>query len=280
MTQGKSQVNLLTIKQFADLCRTTPRTLRYWEKQGLFIPAMIDVYNKYRLYSPRQARDFIKIRLLQNFHVSLKEIKGSIQDQTINIFLQNKLFGLQEEIAEKEKEYVFLKKIDSFLFNQHRFKNHFKKESFGPFLLFCIKIENAQYHKINEYLTNLITSAKRLGLKCEEGGLTFYLTNIYQPKSAPLEIALICKSKKLSNKVKNLPENYYFKNYPKTLVLTYIHKGPYEYLTLIYQKLYDYIDDQKQELDGLVFEKYIYDPANTKSKYDYVTKIFFPIKSV
>ena len=108
MTHGQSQVNLstssrqghLTIKQFAEVCRTTPRTLRFYEKKGLFKPAVIDAFTKYRSYHPRQAREFLKIKLLQNFHVPLKQIKTSFAENT----LLSRLKILKEEIAEKEKE--------------------------------------------------------------------------------------------------------------------------------------------------------------------------------
>ena len=57
MTQGQSQVNpstssgltlsqveeskRLAIKEFAQICRTTPRTLRFYEQKGLFKPFKI-----------------------------------------------------------------------------------------------------------------------------------------------------------------------------------------------------------------------------------------------
>ena len=78
MTQRQSQVNLLTINKFAKMCRTTPRTLRLYEKKGLLKPAYIDTYNSYRYYKVSQVEDFQKIRLLKNFHVPLREIHPRI----------------------------------------------------------------------------------------------------------------------------------------------------------------------------------------------------------
>ena len=141
MTQGQSQVNLLTIKQFAEVCRTTPRTLRFYEKKGLFKPAVIDAFNKYRFYHPSQAREFLKIKLLQNFHVPLKQIKANSVETT----LLNRLKILKEEIAEKEKEYKFLKRIKALLNDD--FNKIFKEIYFGPYRLFCFKVENGQYQK-------------------------------------------------------------------------------------------------------------------------------------
>ena len=116
---------LLTIHQFAQVCRTTPRTLRFYEQKGLFRPARVDPSNKYRFYDPKQARDFLKIRLLQNFHIPLKQIEQEIASSvrlsltgrndknSAEGYLQKRLNELREEIREKEKEYRFLKKIKS-----------------------------------------------------------------------------------------------------------------------------------------------------------------------
>src|SRR3989338_472751 len=167
MTQGQSQVNLLTIKQFAEVCRTTPRTLRFYEKKGLFKPAVIDTFNKYRFYHPSQAREFLKIKLLQNFHVPLKQIKANSVETT----LLNRL--------------------------------------------------------------NIWKEAKRLKLKCENYEIVFYLNGAYNPKNTPLEISLVFHGSTPKVDARKLPENFYFKKYPKTKVLTFEYNGPYEYLILV-----------------------------------------------
>ena len=71
---------------------------------------MVDVYTKYRSYHPRQARDFLKIKLLQNFHIPLAQIRSSFSKNGAEEFLDKKLKELKEEVIEKEKEYEFLTK--------------------------------------------------------------------------------------------------------------------------------------------------------------------------
>lgn len=115
------------------------------------------------------------------------------------------------------------------------------------------------------------------------------MDNTYNPKNTPLEIALILRPTSeepfghLGGVAERLlrggdqDKNFYFKSYPKTKVLAYKYIGPYEYLILVYQKLFSYIEDQNIKLKGLAFETYKYGPLNTKSKYDYETTIGFPI---
>ncbi|HVF69633.1 MAG TPA: MerR family transcriptional regulator [Xanthomonadales bacterium] len=271
MTLGQSQVNVLSIQKFAAACHTTPRTLRLYQKLGLFKPEYIDPDNKYRYYSATQRKEFLRIKLLQNFHLPLKEIKS----KNINLkkFVETKLDVLQEEIKDKESERKFLKQISSFLLEEDYFKKQIKTEYVGPYTLFCHKIENARYDQITNYIISLWKEAEKLKLKCQESEITFYLDKEYNSSNTGLEIALICQNKR---EVKKLPENHYFRIYPKTKAIACTYTGPYEYLTLIYQRISDYMSDEKIRVMGLVFEKYKYGPLNYKSKYGYVTKVVFP----
>lgn len=276
MSQGQSQVKLLTINQFAQVCRTTPKTLRLYQKKGLFKPAKIDSYNGYRFYNPYQSREFLRIKLLQNFHFPLSKIAKSIKKNQINQSLEQELKKIREEIKEKQKEYRFLKNINLFILESDNLKPLLKKEVFGPYTLFCVYLHDAEYTKITDYIKSLWKVANGLKLRCVKSEITFYLDSVYRPKNTELEIVLICKNNKIP-KLVNLPNNYYFKKYPKTPATVYQYEGPYDYLPLVYKKLYDWMDSQNMNRKKQVFEKYIYGPLNTKSKYDYLTKIAIPI---
>src|SRR3989344_5455139 len=104
MTQRQSQVTLLKVGDFAQICRTTPRTIRFYEKKGLIKPILIDEFSGYRFYDPKQAREVFKIKLLQNFSLSLKDVSKSIKKYNEYGFLEEKLGKIKEEIEQKQKE--------------------------------------------------------------------------------------------------------------------------------------------------------------------------------
>lgn len=279
MTQGQSQVNvstklntnLLTINEFAKICGTTPRTLRFYEQKGLFKPIKIDSWNNYRYYHPSQARDFFIIKLLQNFHLPLSQIKSTKRSNGKDILLGQKLESLASEIEEKQKEYNFLKNIDEIFKNNFSLKGKLKEESFGPYTLLCTRIEG-EYKNLPNYIKELWKQSKKLGIKCRQPEIVFYLEHIFNPKKAKFEIALICSNK--FSKKKFLPEGYHFKKFPKTKIYTYKYVGPFQYLNLIYEKLYAYMDKEKLDYTkGGVLELSIRGPLNTKSPYDYLTKL-------
>lgn len=269
MTQGQSQVNVLTISQFAKACRSTPRTIRFYHQQGLLKPTKIDRFNNYRYYHPKQVRDFLKIKLLQNFQFKLKSIKSSNKSTSL---LKEELGKLAQEIEEKKKQYLFLKKISSFLKDEGL---QLTKKQFGPCQLICARVDQAEYNKISFYIKDLWQLVTKLKLTCHQGEMTFYLDNNFQPRSSSIEVALALKDKK--QLTQKLPANYYFKHYPKTTALVFNYLGPYEFLPLIYKKLYDQLELAKVKIKGLVFEKYVQEPTNTQSKYDYLTEIAFPV---
>lgn len=63
------------IGDFSNLSKTTIKTLRYYEKEGLLIPSYIDGVNGYRYYESNQLVNFSKIISLKQIGLSLSEIK-------------------------------------------------------------------------------------------------------------------------------------------------------------------------------------------------------------
>ncbi|MBI3485390.1 MerR family DNA-binding transcriptional regulator [Candidatus Daviesbacteria bacterium] len=277
MTLGKSQVkvssSLLTINKFAQLCRTTPRTIRFYDQMGLIKPAKIDSWNGYRFYDPFQAKEFFKIRLMQNFHVPLNKVKGSLRVKSPENFLEERIKEAKTEVEEKEKEIKFLNNIKNFLFAKDSNKS-FKKEIFGPYILLCEYLEKGRYDEINSHIYKLRDLAKKLKIAHQDKQMTFYWDPVvYKPKDTRLEICLVLKGNKFP-KI-NLPKGYNFRKFPKIEAKSYSYKGPFDYIALIYQKIHEkhgYI--LKPEERGW-FDIHVSGPWNKKSSYDHVTKIAF-----
>src|SRR3989344_723135 len=270
MTQRKSQVNLLTIDKFAKIAMTTPRTLRFYEQKGLLKPYEQDLSNHYRFYHPNQVLDFTKIKLLQKFNLSLKNISNIKRENEFE-FLKSEIKKTKEELDEKIKNYKFLEWIINFFYNDGL--STLKTEYIGPFDLICFYVKKGSYIDINNYVEDLWKVTNDKNIKCENREILFYLDPYFKPKETQLETALICKEK--INRNINLPKNFYFRHFPKTKVNTLTYKGLYEYLSLIYNRLDYYYLKNNIEIKGHVFELYENGPYNTKSQYDYITNIYY-----
>jgi DNA-binding transcriptional MerR regulator len=276
MTQRQSQVKLITIKEFAELCRTTVRTIRFYDQKGLLKPVLVDEWTKYRYYSPYQAREYSRIKLFHNFKIPLKEVEESLKAKNKYALLDKRLTNLEEQIKEKQNEYDFLKIVRTFLFGNTNPEKFLHQEILGPYLLLCKLEEKGKYALINDAIFELLDLAKKLKIPTTEKAMTFYLDPFpYQPKDTKLETGLICKGQKIPD-IK-LPEEYYFKIYPKTVVKVFDYKGPYEYISLIYQRFYRNRQNRILKPKEVGFDIYVDGPWNVESENFYFTKICFNI---
>lgn len=277
---------LLTIKEFAVLCRTTARTIRFYDLEGLLKPEYIDPKTHYRYYSPVQAREFFKIRLLQEFQLPLTEIQTILPSATERTFLQKQLAKVKEEIEEKQREYRFLTQIKSFLFSGSNAQTHLVPETIGPFVLLCMYVPDGRYDRITTDILHLMEVACTHKIPITDTQMYFYLDTLeYLPKRERLEIALVTKLKQIPKKQPHsfssdpqtrneAQRTYYFKVFPQTRVHAYTYKGPFEYITLVYQKIL-----KEVRPDALSFDMHLAGPWNRTSPYDFVTKIAFPQSS-
>lgn len=287
MTQRQSQVNvfeanqaqnetLLGIKAFAQVCRTTVRTVRFYDIKGLLKPFKIDEWTKYRYYKPDQARDFLKIRFMQSFGIPLSQIKELLTINAQESYLEEKLGHIEDEIEEREKQLRFLTNLRELLFEDKKLNKVFERQKIGPFNLFCFKVEHGSYDSVNIQRQKIRDEAKKLGIATQDHDLIFYLEPEYKPKDTRLEFALICK-KDYSKQKPELSEGFYFRDFPKTSSLTYDYQGLNTYFIIVYQRLFEILEESGIKLKGNEFDINMEEPFAKISPYDYRTKLVFPL---
>lgn len=64
----------LPIGRFSQTCGLTVRALRYYESQGLLLPARVDPESGYRFYQPEQLADALHVRLLRALEMPLADV--------------------------------------------------------------------------------------------------------------------------------------------------------------------------------------------------------------
>lgn len=269
--------NLLTINEFAKLCRSTPRTLRLYEQLGLLQPTQRDEWNKYRLYDRNQGRLFFRIKLLQNFHLPLKEIKTILQNESIEEFLKDRTAALQKEIEEREKEHEFLTMFQKLYFKAIDINSIVKKEIIGPHTIFGRTILQEHYHELPKDVTDLYALTDKLKIPRLEIAIIRYLdTAAYKPLDTGIEIGIVTRIKTLPKHI-TLPDGYFLKTLPKTQAYVCTYKGPTEFITLVYEKLHELDITTKLPVNPEPFD--VEFNGNHKPKpndYDITTKICFP----
>ena len=110
---------MMTIKMFADLCKCSTQTLRYYDKIDLLKPVQVDRWSGYRYYTESQAIDFVKIKNLQAADFTIEEIKVLLNVPDARVYE-----AFEQKIAEQEQKLERIKEIQqSYLTEMNTMKN-------------------------------------------------------------------------------------------------------------------------------------------------------------
>lgn len=260
---------MLTTKEFADLCDTTKRTIIYYDRIDLLKP--LKRKDNFRLYSPHQVLTFQKIILLKSFHLTLFQIKDCLNKTSGLKDIFNKQYSdLNNNMTVLEKRIV---KLQEFISNLENNK---------PLIVPAIKIvkpysfyallKTGRYVDIAKHQRELFNL---LGDKSYHSvGLTVFLTRGYAPDQSRMESAsmISVKNPKAIKGVKIVMV-------PQHKTVSYIHIGPYSYMSYIWQFLDKFISENKLKIHPNLSarEFYLLGGLREKNKDNLITELQIPI---
>lgn len=88
---------MLKIGEFSKMSHLTIKTLRFYEKEGILIPASIDQCTGYRLYETYQLEDAAKIKSYRQLDLSIDEIKAILFGKDAKEVFREKATVLKEQ---------------------------------------------------------------------------------------------------------------------------------------------------------------------------------------
>ncbi len=135
---------MMTIKDFANLCKCGTQTLRYYDKIDLLKPVKVDRWSGYRYYMESQAIDFVKIKNLQAADFTIDEIKVLLTMPDSQVYA-----AFDRKIAEQAQKLARIKQIQQSYLTE---KNNMEK----------------LIHGLSDFLTGQLTNFEIL----QEFGLT------------------------------------------------------------------------------------------------------------
>ena len=92
---------MLKIGEFSKLSQMTVKALRFYEKEGLLIPASVDEWTGYRFYTTEQLATAARIKSYRQLDLSIEEIKAIFKGKNARKILEEKaksLVNQQKEI--------------------------------------------------------------------------------------------------------------------------------------------------------------------------------------
>lgn len=250
-----SQDKLYKINEFASLFGTTVKTLRFYEKIGLFMPYYVDKNNGYRYYNYQQIDLFSEIAQFKEIGLSLNEIKKMLD---VNIKIDEKLKVI---LSQKEKLDQFLLKIDKLKCETNKVYFIDAPDIYVYSISKVFRDINDVIETYNETCSVLIDKKIRLKIPCTSVlGFqlgTFSINDFYATLS-------ICVEKCESPLIEKIPKGKY---------LCMIFKGEIPNMDKAYEFFFSYFEKYNLTIPKIVYEFYEISCMPTSYSNPYIIEI-------
>ena len=263
---------LYKIGLFAAMNHVTVKTLRFYEEQGLLMPARIDPESGYLYYALSQIAVIHQITALKMAGFTLEEIARIRAGADEEAVLLKKKSELIEKIADLTRQIAV---VESFLAKK-------KLGLSAPVLVKTIpevtvaamKSRIESYDCLFDLMPRMGQLMEQVGCECAlpEYCFTNYLEPGYQDEDIAVEI---CEA---VTKPKQEKEGLYFRTMPETTAACVVHRGSYGTLGEAYEAVLRYIEENGCEIAGQIRESYIDGVWNKDDESQWLTEIQIPIR--
>lgn len=259
------------IGDFSNMSKTTIKTLRYYEKEGLLKPVYLDLNTGYRYYETSQLVELSKIVHLRQAGLSIKDIKNILDGQDLTEVLKNRKKEIEKQLFNYNTE---LSKINYLL--EGNMKNEIFVKEIPSYIIYYRDGVISNFSKITEFVlkTGEECAKANPNLKCISPDYCYvsYLDGEYKEKDIKVRYAQAVEEYGKET------ENVKFMKSDKITAVCIYHKGSYENLRDSYNIIIKYIEENGYEIIDNPRECYIDGCWNKDNEDDYLTEIEFPVK--
>ncbi len=267
---------MITIGKMSLACHVSIKTLRHYDKIGLFRPALIDEETGYRYYALDQVSEMIRISRYKRFGLSLSAIQELLQaepaEQKRMLVAQKR--KLQEQLGQLQMTMqdldVVLERIQP---DKPAGRKEYQMNEYTIEILETPKqdvIARRQMMGVGDFGTvfgQLFEELKDKGvLKPGMTGARYYDSDFDQ-SSSDIEVFVTTDSPEAANA-----------SIGGTLVAKTTHKGGYSDLNEAYAALVLWIEQNGYETIGAPYELYTKTGFDHLAPSEWETEIYFPIR--
>lgn len=270
--EEKAIDTLYKIGMFATMNHITVKTLRFYEEQGLLMPALIHPETGYRYYTLSQMAVLHQITALKLAGFTLEEIAR------INS-------GADEEAVLRKKKSELLAKVSDLTRQIAVVEGYLSKDKTGlsaPVLIKTIPETTVAYMRIRlKSYDCLFDRMPEMGALMEQSGctcafpeycFTSYLESGYKDGDILVEISEAVVEAKME--VGDLK----FKTLPQIQAACVFHKGSYRTFSESYETVLRYIEENGYEIAGEIRESYIDGVWNKDDESQWLSEIQVPVR--
>jgi len=260
------------IGEFSILSKTTIKTLRYYEKEGLLIPSYIDITNGYRFYETVQLLDLSKIISLRQIGMTIDNIKEVLNGGDINKILNLRKEELKSEISIFEDQ---LSRINYWLEGKEMKYEAIIKE-LPDYVVYYKEGIIRNFGEITNFIVSSANECRILNpnIKCVSPDYCYinYLDGEYKESDIHIIYAqAVTMVGKEGNGIK-------FKKLEPVKAVCIYHKGDYNKLGGAYAFGVKWVQENNYEIIDSIRERYIDGMWNKDNIEEWLTEIQIPVR--
>ena len=263
---------MLKIGEFSKLSQMTVKALRFYEKEGLLIPASVDEWTGYRFYATDQLTTAARIKSYRQLDLSIEEIKAIFKGKNARKILEEKAKAL----VNQQKEIDVRLSIINHILEKDSMKYQVTIKEIPEMTVYYWEKRLAKYSDMMQVIPEIGEEVRKYNpdLKCSEPPYEF----CEYPDGEYKESDVLVRHVEAVEKVGVESENIKFKKLPASKVLSIFHKGAYDEIGEAYAFIMKYAEENGYKIAGLSRECYIDGIWNKESVEDWLTEIQLPIE--
>ena len=270
--ETKDSGTLYKIGMFAAMNHVTVKALRFYEEQGLLIPALIHPETSYRYYTLSQMAVLHQITALKQAGFTLEEIARINAGADEEAVLLKKKAELLGKISELTRQIAV---VDGYLSKRkNRLSSPVLVKTIPETTVAAMKIRLESYDCLFDRMPTMGALMEKVGCECAipEYCFTHYLEPGYKDEDVLVEI---CESVVA---VKEETGGLYFRTLPEIQAACIFHKGSYRSFAESYETVLKYIEENGYEIAGEIRESYIDGVWNQDDESQWLSEIQVPVR--
>ena len=267
----KTADHLYRIGLFAQMNRITVKALRFYEEQGLLLPAKIDVESGYRYYTMSQMETLHRILALKEAGFTIEDMKHLDASGDERSFLLRKKNAILEKIAQLTLQ---LSRIDGYLMaGGNSLAAPVMVKTIPETVCAVMRRRIDSYDALFDIMPELGGYMEEAGCVCAlpEYCFTQYLEPGFQEAQILVEVCEAVTEKKADR------GSLRFRTIPETRAACIYHKGSYRDFPKTYEVILRYIEENGYEICGNIRESYIDGVWNKDSEDEWLSEIQIPV---
>ncbi|MDD6339591.1 MAG: MerR family transcriptional regulator [Butyrivibrio sp.] len=268
----KQERVLYKIGFFAQMNHITVKTLRFYESEGLLIPAYVDDESGYRYYTMDQMSVIHQITALKKAGFTLEDIKRIRNGGNQENFIANKKAEVMEKIAELTRQLAIL---DSYLTKKNAtLDNPVLVKTLPEVIVASVETRIDTYDDLFTVMPDMGALMEEAGCVCAKPEYCFtqYLESGYK------EEKILIQTCEAVTEMKEDLDQLHFQILPEVEAACIFHKGSYDRFPESYATILQFIEDNGYEITGNIRENYVDGIWNTDSSEQWLSEIQIPVR--